>query len=285
MSALPTFKLRNLPQALPYDHVRASESTPGDRSRNAGAVPPQSSSGHLARCLAWAQASGHCFHSSQLAARFDGRQVSAELFEQFRASPEFGRSLFERVEPYLNPDSMGDLLLIDAGGEAVVFGDADLQKVIKLFAPPNSGGFGYVLAPNAKGRWEIRGGELVESLYRFAWFEACFGSGLELDALGTEADFVTLSQPFYVGRRPCEDELEEWMKACGWEPWSPPTDQATVAQHTWRRDDFVATDVVTRNAIVAEADERLRAIDLSSPTSLPNAHPPPTHPLNPSTQP
>jgi hypothetical protein len=211
--------------------------------------------------LAWAKANNRLHHTSQLAARLDGRQVSAELFEQFRSSPEFGRCLSERVEPFHDNDSVGDLTLIDAGGEAVVFGNPEQQRVMKLFAPPGEGKFGWVLERGPNGRWGIRGGSLIEALYRFAWFEACFVSGLELDTLGTEADFLTLSQPFLVGRRPCEDELEGWMKATGWEPWSPPTDQATVNLHTWRRGNYVATDVLPRNAIVTEADNRLRAID------------------------
>jgi hypothetical protein len=221
----------------------------------------QSRAGHVARCLAWAHATGKIHAAAQLAARLDGRQVSAELYEQFRASPEFGRTLAERVDPYHDGDSCGEFTLIDAGGEATVFFDSASQRVIKLFAPPNEGAFGWILERTANGRWGIRGGSLSEALFRFAWFEACFVSGLELDALGSEADFLTLSQPFFVGRRPCEDELEEWMKANGWEPWSPPTDQATVAEHTWRRDEYVATDVLPRNAIVTEADDRLRAID------------------------
>ena len=224
-------------------------------------MPAQSSSGYVARCLAWAQAADKIHAAAQLTARLDGRQVGAELYEQFRASPEFGRSLTERIDPYHDSDSCGDLQLVDAGGEAVVFGDPAYQRVIKLFAPPNEGAFGWILERTANGRWGIRGGSLPEALFRFAWFEACFVSGLELDTLGSEADFLTLSQPFFVGRRPCEDELEEWMQANGWEPWSPPTDQATVAEHTWRRADYVATDVLPRNAIVTESDDRLRAID------------------------
>ena len=217
--------------------------------------------GHLARCLAWAKASDKLHHSRQFAARLNGRQVSAELFEQFRASPDFGRSLAERIEPFHDNDSVGDLTLIDAGGEASVFFDPEHQRVIKLFAPPGEGKFGWVMDQDRGGKWGIRGGSLVEALFRFAWFEACFVSGLELDTMGTEADFLTLSQPFFVGRRPCEDELEEWMESTGWEPWSPPTEQATVSQHTWRRGNYVATDVLPRNAIITEADNRLRAID------------------------
>ena len=111
---------------------------------------------------------------------------------------------------------------------------------------------------------------MIEALWRFAWFETCFVSGLELDSLGLEADFLTLSQPFFVGRRPCEDELEEWMTQCGWERWSPPTDQATVAEHTWRRDRYIVTDVLPRNAIVTDADESIRAIDFIV-TELPSS--------------
>ena len=224
-------------------------------------MPSQPAAGHVARCLAWAEANASLQHTSQLAARLDGRQVSAELFEQFRASPDFGRSLTERIEPIHDNDSVGTLTLIDAGGEATVFFDPDHQRVIKYFAPPNEGKFGWVLDQEPSGGWGIRGGSLREALFRFAWFEACFVSGLELETLGTEAAFLTLSQPFFVGRRPCEDELEAWMQNNGWEPWSPPTDQATVNQHTWRRGNYVATDVLPRNAIITEADNRLRAID------------------------
>ena len=261
MSALPSFRLRHLHQVLPSAHVSTAESTPSHSAGSAGAMPSQSSAGHLTRCLAWAEACGKLHAACQFSARLDGRQVSLELFEQFHATPELGRSLSARVDPYHDSESCGDLTLIDAGGEAVVFFDPDHQRVIKLFAPPNDGGFGYVLDQGSNGRWRIRGGSLIEALNRFAWFEACFVSGLELDSLGTRADFLTLSQPFYVGRRPSEDELEDWMTSNGWEPWSPPTDQSTVASCTWRRGEFAATDVLTRNAILCESDGRIRAID------------------------
>lgn len=221
----------------------------------------QSASGYISRCLAWTEARGKTERTAEFSARLDGRQVSAELYEQFRIHPYFGRSLTERIDPFLDGESTGELTLIDAGGEATVFFDSNHQRVIKLFAPPNEGRFGWVIERSANGRWGIRGGSLPEALLRFAWFEACFVSGMELDTLGSEADFLTLSQPFFVGHRPCEDELEEWMKLNGWEPWSPPTDQATIADYTWRRNEYVATDVLPRNAIVTEADGRLRAID------------------------
>ena len=269
MPPLPPFRLRNLPQVLNYAHVSTSEPTPGHRTGSSRAVPSQPDARHIARCVAWAEASQRSQSRSDFAARLDGRQVSAELIEQFRLTPEFGRELTERVDPYLDTDSLGDLTLIDAGGEATVFFESTKQRVIKLFAPPNEGGFGWVLCPSQNARWGIWGGSLPEALYRFAWFEACFVSGLELDSIGSDGDFVTFSQPFFVGRRPCEDELEDWMRLHGWTPWSPSTDQATVAQHSWRRDDYVVTDVLPRNAIITEADNRLRPIDFIA-THLPS---------------
>lgn len=261
MSSSPSFRLRNLLQVLGSPHVSTSESTSSHGPGGTRAVSSEPSSRHVARCMAWAQENGRLQSVRQFAASLDGRQVSAELFEQFRRVPAFGRDLTERIDPFLDNDSSGELTLIDAGGEATVFFDPEPQRVIKLFAPPNEGRFGWVLERQANGKWGIRGGSLPEAMFRFAWFEACFVSGLELDTVGLEADFLTLSQPFFVGRRPCEDELAEWMKLNGWEPWGPQTDQATVAQHTWRRDGYIATDVLPRNAIVTEADERLRAID------------------------
>lgn len=261
MSPLPPFRLRNLLQALGLPHVSPSESTLGVGPGNARAVPPEQAAGHLARISAWAQAAGRSASATDFAARLDGRQVAAELFEQFRASPQFGRDLSERLEFFHDADSLGELTLIDAGGEAVVFGEPDFQRVIKLFAPPNEGRFGWVLMREPNWRWRIRGGSLVEALLRFGWFEACFVSGLELDTVGSADDFLTLSQPFYVGRRPTEEELENWMTSNGWEPWSPLTDQSTVAEFTWRRDDFIATDVLPRNAILCESDGGIRAID------------------------
>jgi hypothetical protein len=256
MSVTPPFLLRNAPEVLGLPHVGSKKSTLGFGSGNARAVPPEPAAGYVARCLAWAQGNGRCATKTAFASRLDGRQISAELFDH-----GIDRSLIDRLKPFLNFNASGDLYLIDAGGEAVVFGDSKTQRVIKLFAPPNEGRFGWVLDRTANGRWSVRGGSLDEALMRFLWFEVNFASGLELDTIGAEADFLTLSQPFLVGRRPCEDELEEWMLASGWETWAPPTDQALVGNLTWRRGSYVATDVVPRNAIVAEADGQLRAID------------------------
>lgn len=221
----------------------------------------QPDAGYLARCLAWAQEGGKIFQTGQFAARLNGRQIEDELADLFRSVPSHARDLVSRLSGFLDPVSTGPLHLIDAGGEATVFFEAANQSVVKYFAPPNEGAFGWVISGDEGGKFRIRGGSLFEALWRFAWFEANFASGLDLDGFGAEGSFLTLSQPFFVGRRPCEDELTAWMRDCGWETWHPPTDQGTLAQHSWRRGNFVATDVLPRNAIVAEADGQIRAID------------------------
>lgn len=258
---MPPFRLRNVLQVLGLSHDSAAESTLGVGPGNARTMSAQSSAGYDRQIQAWAAAAGKTVSAAEFAARLDGSQISDELIQQFREQPEFGRSLAERLDPLLRDAAFGSLLLIDAGGEAVVFGDSLHQRVIKFFAPPNMGRFGWVLDREPNGRWGIRGGALAEAVLRFAWFEACFVSGLELDFIGSRGDFLTLSQPFFVGHRPDEAELADWMHENGWEPWEPPTDQDTVLRHTWRRDDFAATDVLPRNAIATEADGRIRAID------------------------
>jgi hypothetical protein len=47
----------------------------------------------------------------------------------------------------------------------------------------------------------------------------------------------------------------------GWEPWSPPSDLAMIVNQTWRKDGWVATDVRPENALIAESDGQIRAID------------------------
>jgi len=80
------------PSRIGFPHVSTSESTSRHGAGSTGAVQAHS--------------------AAELAARLDGRQVAAELFEQFRTTPEFGRSLTERVEPFHDSDSCGDLTLI-----------------------------------------------------------------------------------------------------------------------------------------------------------------------------
>jgi hypothetical protein len=82
-----------------------------------------------------------------------------------------------------------------------------------------------------------------------------------MDQIGGEGQFLALKQPFIVGRHPDETSLNSWMRAQGWCPWQPPTDLALFQDLTWRRDDFLATDVRPENALVAEADGQIRAID------------------------
>ena len=181
--------------------------------------------------------------------------------EIFRETPEFGRSLAMRIDPFLDEQSVGHLRLVGGGGEAIVFGDPDLQFALKLLAPPCKAAFGWVLDRDARGRWIIRSGGLAEAVERFAWFEALFDSGLELDQIGSTGDFLVLRQPFIAGFHPDEFTLHRWMRDQGWECWSPPSDLAMIVHQTWRKDGWVATDVRPENALIAESDGQIRAID------------------------
>jgi hypothetical protein len=115
--------------------------------------------------------------------------------EIFRETPEFGRSLAMRIDPFLDEQTEGHLRLFGGGGEAIVFYDEGNQLALKLLAPPCKAAFGWVLDRDARGRWIIRSGGLAEAVERFAWFEALFDSGLELDQIGSAGDFLVLRQP------------------------------------------------------------------------------------------
>jgi hypothetical protein len=161
----------------------------------------------------------------------------------------------------LDESVAGTLKLFGGGGEAIVFYDEDQQLAIKLLAPPGKAGFGWMLGLNDKKRWAIRSGDLAEAVERFACFEALFSSGLELDQVGSEGDYLVLRQPFIAGCHPDEPSLAKWMMDQGWVRWSPPTDLAMIANLTWRRDDWIATDVRPENALLAKADGQIHAID------------------------
>ena len=181
--------------------------------------------------------------------------------EIFRETPEFGRSLAMRIDPFLDEQTEGHLRLFGGGGEAIVFYDEGNQLALKLLAPPCKAAFGWVLDRDARGRWIMRSGGLSEAVERFAWFEALFDSGLELDQIGSVGDFLVLQQPFLAGSHPDEFTLHRWMHDPGWEPWSPPSDLAMIANQTWQKDRWMATDVRPENALIAESDGQIRAID------------------------
>ena len=143
----------------------------------------------------------------------------------------------------------------------MVFYDENTQQAIKLLAPPGKARFGWIKEKQTNGRWGIRGGSLAEALVRFAWFEECFCSGLELDQAGARGEFLALRQPFILGSHPDVSTLEAWMNDQGWARWQPPTDLAMIQTQTWRRDRFIATDVRPENALVAECDGSIHAID------------------------
>jgi hypothetical protein len=73
--------------------------------------------------------------------------------------------------------------------------------------------------------------------------------------------FWRLKQPFILGSHPDTPTLESWMIDEGWKRWAPPTDLAMIQNQTWRRDRFIATDVRPENALIAESDGMIRAID------------------------
>lgn len=180
----PPFLLRNVFDVLGSVHAWTAKPTSHDFRGSSGAVPTKSPSGSDTRIAHWSTASGHPGGAADFAGRLDGGQVSTELLNIFRETPEFRRSLANRLESFLNESEEGALRLIAVGGEAVVFHDRDASHAIKLLTPPGKARFGWVLERQANGRWGIRGGSLAEAVVRFAWMEAFFGSGLELDQVG-----------------------------------------------------------------------------------------------------
>lgn len=261
MAPLTSFHLRNVHEVLHSSHASPQEPTPHHLAGSGRARSSQPPSGRDARITQWAAASGQIGSPADFAARLDGAQVGAELLEIFRETPEFGRSLATRIEPFLDETVAGTLKLFGGGGEAIVFYDEARQLAIKLLAPPGKAGFGWMLGLNDKKRWAIRAGGLAEAVERFACFETLFPSGLDLDQVGSEGDFLVLRQPFIAGCHPDEASLDQWMTDQGWVRWSPPTDLAMIANLTWRRDEWIATDVRPENALLAEADGRIHAID------------------------
>lgn len=261
MAPLPPFHLRNVHEVLYYDHASSTQPTPHHMAGSGRTRTPQPPSSRDSRITRWAAESGQVGSPADFAARLDGAQVGGELLDIFRETPEFGRSLALRLDPFLDESIEGNLRLFGGGGEAVVFYDEAAQLAIKLLAPPGKARFGWVLERNDKGRWGIRGGGLAEALERFAWFEALFDSGLDLDQVGSAGDFLVLRQPFIAGCHPDELTLHEWMSDRGWKPCSLLTDLAMIAHLTWQKDDWIATDVRPENALIAEADGGIRAID------------------------
>lgn len=261
MEPLPIFCLQNVHRLLALSDEQAGEATPHNLAGGGRAGSSKPSSGSDSRIAGWAETFCRAGSPTDFAARLDGAQVGAELLEIFRETPEFGRSLATRIDPFLDERKRGGLTLFGGGGEAIVFFDEVGQEAVKLLAPPGKARFGWVLEGSEDTRWAIRGGGLAEALLRFAWFESLFDSGLELDQVGTDGDFLVLRQPFIEGCHPDESSLSRWMTDRGWSRWSPPTDLDMIANLTWRRNEWIATDVRPENALVAETDGVIRAID------------------------
>jgi hypothetical protein len=260
MEPLP-FSLKHLPFTVDSTYVSTQESTPRHGRGSAGAMPSESSASRCARIQKWAAGHGKALSCQEFAASLDGGQVGGELMEIFRETPEFGKSLSVRLAPFLDEGAEGRLTLIGGGGEAVVFYEEGSQHVIKLFAPPCKARFGWIMTMNGDVPVGIRPGNLDEVLLRFSWFEELFPSGLEMEAVGMELDFLLLRQPFIVGEHPTVEALHRWMVEQGWRKISPPAEVQVVGELTWQRDEWLATDVRPENALVSDYDGQLRVID------------------------
>ncbi|MBX3741209.1 MAG: hypothetical protein KF712_09485 [Akkermansiaceae bacterium] len=237
------------------------ESAVGFGRGNAGANPPQPPALGDSRIKEWTRAAGRCVDQSGFGKKLAGRQVEDELSALFRETPEFGRSLALRLADFHDPDSTGPLTLIGGGGEAVVFGDPENQRVVKLLGTAGKAGFGWKIDRDAESRWALRPGRLAESLVRFWLAEHHFPTGLELEFIGGNGDFLVLSQPFFLGENPDHEALSAWMAAEGWEPFSSPSELVMLQTQTWRKGSAIATDVRPENAILASSDGRIYPFD------------------------
>lgn len=257
---MPPFLLRNVLKVLESDHENTRQSTSRYSTGSGGAKPSQPTGSSGSRIAEWAAACGQTGSTSSFTNRLDGGQVGGELMSIFRETPEFGRSLAMRLEPFLDESTEGSLQMIGGGGEAVVFYDEPQQQVIKLLAPPGKAAFGWILEEK-DGLWGLRAGRLDEVAQRFAWFEQWFPSGLELEQVGIEENFLLLKQPFILGSHPTPAALHAWMRGQGWTPWAPLNRLTMIQDLTWRKEDCIATDVRPENALIAESDGALYAID------------------------
>lgn len=194
-------------------------------------------------------------------ARLDSRQIESELDAIFRESPEFGRNLALRLEPFLEETAEGSLTLIGAGGEATVFFDPESQHVVKLSGPPARCDFGWIIRRNAKGVLSLSPGSLDEILDRLSLFEALFRSGIAIDCIGENDSFLVFRQPFIGGRHPTVGELEKHMRSLGWSPLNASCVGDTLEKLTWQKGQFLATDVRPENALVSEATGIIHPID------------------------
>lgn len=256
----PDFTLKNLPRVLAFPHG-TEESALGLGGGSVGADPPQPPAFGDTRITDWARAAGRCIDQSGFGRRLAGRQVEDELSAVFRETPEFGRSLALRLADFHEPDSSGPLTLIGGGGEAVVFFDPENQRVVKWLGTAGKAGFGWKIDRDAENRWALRPGRLAESLVRFWLAEHHFPTGLELDSIGGNGDFLVLSQPFFLGENPDHEALSGWMAAAGWERFSPPSELLMLQTQTWKKGSAIATDVRPENAILAASDGRIYPFD------------------------
>ncbi|MEM7697543.1 MAG: hypothetical protein AAF236_03965 [Verrucomicrobiota bacterium] len=210
----PDFSLANASAVLAFND--ASKESAQTHSRGSSrAVPPESAARRSARITEWAKACGRYVEKGTFRQRLDGRQVDHEIAATFRETPEFGRSIAHRLADFHDTSSTGDLSLIGAGGEAVAFFEPPSQRVIKLLGGVGKAGFGWILDQDPLGNYLLHPGDLGEAVERFALAEQLFPTGLEIEAIGADGEFILLSQPFLVGPYPSMDHLASHLTSIG----------------------------------------------------------------------
>ena len=254
------FQLKHLPEVLGSSNA-TEESASRQRRGDDRTGSTESTSSSDTRIQEWAARSARTCTTEAFAQTLDGAQVEGELMRIFRETPEFGRSLAERVAEFVDEDSEGHCRLIGGGGEAVVFGDDERQEVIKWSGSVTKAGFGWCIAGDETSGFRLQRGNLTETLQRFELFEQHFSSGLELDQLGHDGGFLLMRQPFILGTHPDESTLHVWMRSQGWKPWEAPADLGTLRNLSWRKDAVMASDVRPENVILSATDQAIYAID------------------------
>jgi len=157
--------------------------------------------------------------------------------------------------------------VVGSRGEAVLFWDQQLQRIVKLRGREENGfgtaGFGCILVRNERGIIQYGPGTAAQALERERLSWEHLGFGCKLDTFIGEEAGMLLSQPFICGSTPSERDIRAWMTSHGWEPLTHCADVAvTLRDHAWQRDGIGAFDANDTNFIQCEADGELYPIDL-----------------------
>jgi SPP1 gp7 family putative phage head morphogenesis protein len=180
----------------------------------------------------------------------NGPQIEAAITDAFQRDPDIGRNLASRIDSMLGFEEAGkgNLRLLGAGGESIVFETPGSDRVTKAVFGAALGRYGFTVEDN-----ELAPATLDQFLERIRLFEGEFKSGIEVEALLDNGRAVIITQPRYDGLAPSPDELISFMEAAGWTP-------IEEGPLSWTKGDLVASDVKPANAIKL-ADGTIQAID------------------------